>query len=65
MSVFCTEYQICGDLWSDLVEADSWEEAQRICNGRRPHSSEIVTGQLMEEIPVDDAFMICTEVCLN
>lgn len=65
MKTYCTEYRICGELYGDLVEADSWDEAQRICNERRPYSPELVTGELVEQIPVDDEFMMRMGAWLN
>ena len=52
MTVFTTTYLEDGIRYCGKVCAISWEEAQAICDKRRP--GEQVDGELIQEIDVDD-----------
>lgn len=58
MPKYVTEYQVGGLTYGDYVEADSWEAAQAVCDNRRPHCMETVTGELVAQYEVDDDVML-------
>jgi hypothetical protein len=65
MAIYCTEYLIGPVLYADQVEAEDWDAAQAICDNRRAHCNETVTGELVEEIEVDDHLMRALTAHLN
>lgn len=65
MPKYCTEYYVGPMLYGDYVEADSWEAAQAICDERRAHCDERVTGELMGSVEVDDITMMAFTAHLN
>jgi hypothetical protein len=53
---FSTEYtNILGFTCCGVIEAESWETAERIAN-EKP-MKEVITGEIVEEIEVDDELL--------
>lgn len=50
--MFVTEYELDGELYGGQVVADSWEQAERICEIRG--NGERVLGVLKDIIPADE-----------
>lgn len=65
MPKYCTEYYVGPLLYGDYVEAPDWDSAQAICDERRAHCDEIVTGELVGTVEVDDLTMIRMGAWLN
>jgi hypothetical protein len=65
MPIFCTEYEVGPVLYADTVEAPDWDSAQELCDNRRAHLFERVTGELVAEWEVDDPTMTRIMASLN
>lgn len=65
MPTFCTEYEVGPLIYGDYVEAPDWDTAQEICDNRRPHLFERVTGELVGAYDVDEPTMVQIQASLN